>query len=92
MSTNDEVSLSIDGKIATITLNVPQKLNALTQDLYYKLAQRLRQVAKLGDVFITVLTGKGRYFSASVLYSLFNCIFANKREQWRRRYAPQNPP
>jgi len=29
MSTNDEIILAIEGKIATITLNLPKKLNAL---------------------------------------------------------------
>jgi peroxisomal 3,2-trans-enoyl-CoA isomerase len=64
MSTNDEIILAIEGKIATITLNLPKKLNALTQDLYYKLAQTMREIAKMDNVYITVLTGKGRYFSA----------------------------
>ena len=64
MSTEDEILLSIEGKIAIITLNIPKKLNALTQDLYFKLSQTLRQVAKTESVYITILTGKGRYFSA----------------------------
>ncbi|KAL9602829.1 MAG: hypothetical protein Q9219_001524 [cf. Caloplaca sp. 3 TL-2023] len=58
------VTLSTDGKIAIITLNLPQKLNALTQDLYYRLACLMREVAARDDIYITVLTGKGRYFSA----------------------------
>jgi len=65
MSTaSEQITLSTQGKIATITLNIPQKLNALTQDLYYRLACLLREVAKRSDIYITVLTGTGRYFSA----------------------------
>ena len=52
------------GKIATITLNVPKKLNALNGTLYYELARALHEVAARDEVYITVLTGKGRYFSA----------------------------
>ncbi|MCJ1276986.1 hypothetical protein MMC21_004795 [Puttea exsequens] len=70
MSTEDEILLSIEGKIAIITLNIPKKLNALTQDLYFKLSQTLRQVAKTESVYITILTGKGRYFSAGADVSL----------------------
>jgi Delta3-Delta2-enoyl-CoA isomerase len=50
--------------IPTITLNIPAKLNAFTQDLYYLLAQRLREVDKRDDIYITVITGTGRFFSA----------------------------
>lgn len=61
---NDEITLSTQGKVAIITLNLPKKLNALTQDLYYRLASLLREIALREDIYITVLTGKGRYFSA----------------------------
>ena len=61
---NNQITLSIEGKVAVITLNLPKKLNALTQDLYYRLACLLREVAKRDDIYITVLTGNGRYFSA----------------------------
>lgn len=61
---NDQITLHTEGKVAVITLNLPKKLNALTQDLYYRLACLLREIAKRDDIYITVLTGKGRYFSA----------------------------
>ena len=52
------------GNIAVITLNNEKKLNAMTQDNYYRLSQHLREIADRPDVYVTVLTGKGRYFSA----------------------------
>ncbi|KAK5108807.1 hypothetical protein LTR62_007781 [Meristemomyces frigidus] len=52
------------GKVAIITLNLEKKLNALTQDYYFRIAALLREIAKDDSVYITVLTGKGRYFSA----------------------------
>lgn len=63
---SDAISLTTHGKIAIITFNLPMKLNALTQDLYYRLACLLREVAARDDIYITILTGKGRYFSAYV--------------------------
>ncbi|MCJ1455375.1 hypothetical protein MMC28_005730 [Mycoblastus sanguinarius] len=63
-SANEQINLSINGKIAIITLNLPEKLNALTQDLYYRLSCVMREIAVREDIYITVLTGKGRYFSA----------------------------
>jgi Delta3-Delta2-enoyl-CoA isomerase len=52
------------GKVAIITFNLEKKLNALTQDYYFRTSQLLRQIAKDDDIYVTVLTGKGRYFSA----------------------------
>jgi len=52
------------GNIAVITINNPKKLNAMNQDHYYRLSQLLREIADKPDVYITVLTGKGRFFSA----------------------------
>lgn len=63
-SAEEAITLTTEGKIAIITLNLPQKLNALTQDLYYRLSCLLREVAARNDIYITILTGKGRYFSA----------------------------
>lgn len=58
------VTLSTRGNIAIITLNLPKKLNALTQDHYYRLAMLMHEVAARDDISITVLTGNGRFFSA----------------------------
>ena len=52
------------GKTAIITLNVPKKLNALGADEYYQLARAMNEVAARDDIYITILTGKGRFFSA----------------------------
>lgn len=58
------VTLEKRGKVAIITLNRADKLNAMNQDLYYRIAVLLREVAEMPDIYITVLTGKGRFFSA----------------------------
>lgn len=63
-SPSDEILLEIRGKIAIITLNRPDVLNALDMKLYYRLASLMRDVAENPDVYVTVLTGWGRYFSA----------------------------
>lgn len=52
------------GRVAILTLNNPKKLNAMTQDNYYTLSQHLRAIADDKNIYITVLTGKGRFFSA----------------------------
>jgi peroxisomal 3,2-trans-enoyl-CoA isomerase len=64
MSSTDAIQVEYRGKLAIITLNVPSKLNALNGENYYKLARALNEVAEHDEVFMTVLTGKGRFFSA----------------------------
>jgi peroxisomal 3,2-trans-enoyl-CoA isomerase len=64
MSNEELVTLTFQDRVAIVTLNRPDKLNALNQDLYYLLAERLRQIERRDDIFITVLTGTGRFFSA----------------------------
>ncbi|WPG98899.1 Hypothetical protein R9X50_00169900 [Acrodontium crateriforme] len=61
---DDAILFETRGKVAIITLNLPQKLNALTQDLYYRISTYLRKVATMDEIQITVLTAKGRFFSA----------------------------
>ncbi|KAL4898592.1 ClpP/crotonase-like domain-containing protein [Aspergillus ambiguus] len=58
------ITVTYKPRVAIITLNNPKKLNALNQDLYYLLGERLREVDKRDDISITVLTGSGRFFSA----------------------------
>ena len=50
--------------VALLILNKPTKLNALTQSDYFLLAQLLRRVAADPSIHVTILTGKGRFFSA----------------------------
>lgn len=64
------ISVEYKGRVAIITINNDKKLNALSQGQYYELGQTLQEVAKHDEVFVTVLIGKGRYFSAYVLYPL----------------------
>ncbi|KAL2164173.1 hypothetical protein VTH06DRAFT_3387 [Thermothelomyces fergusii] len=58
------IKLEYRGRLAIITIDRPKKLNALDQAGYYELAQALREIATHDEVYITLLIGKGRYFSA----------------------------
>ena len=64
---SDLVQLEYQGPLAIVTLNNPQKLNALTKDGFYQLAKCLREIDVHDEVFVTVLIGQGRYFSAYVI-------------------------
>lgn len=72
MSNEQLITVSYRDRVAIVTLNRPDKLNALNQDLYYLLGERLREIDQRDDIYITVLTGAGRFFSAYAPMTLLN--------------------
>ncbi|KAF9044280.1 ClpP/crotonase-like domain-containing protein [Panaeolus papilionaceus] len=58
------ITLDIADRIATITLNRPKTLNALTKDDYDFLANTLRKVDKEEEVLVTVIQATGKWFCA----------------------------
>ncbi len=55
-------SVSENGRVATITLNRPERKNPLTFDSYAELRDLFRDLAYSGDVRAVVLTGSGGNF------------------------------
>jgi len=53
---------SADGKVATITLNRPQRKNPLTFDSYAELRDLFRRLVYVTDVKVVVITGAGGNF------------------------------
>jgi 2-(1,2-epoxy-1,2-dihydrophenyl)acetyl-CoA isomerase len=61
MST-DDILFERSDHVATITLNQPETLNALTYDMVIRLQEILRQISSDHDVRAVLLTGAGRGF------------------------------
>lgn len=62
---SETVLVERDEGVATVTLNRPERMNALTDELMRALAARLRELADDAEVRCVVLTGAGeRAFSA----------------------------
>jgi 2-(1,2-epoxy-1,2-dihydrophenyl)acetyl-CoA isomerase len=61
---SDELLFDLRDGIATLTLNRPERLNAMSGPMLDALLARLVQVADDGDVGCVVLTGSGRAFCA----------------------------
>ena len=53
---------AVDDGVATLTFNRPEKLNALTFDVYADLRDLLAELPHRGDARVLVLTGAGRGF------------------------------
>jgi enoyl-CoA hydratase/carnithine racemase len=54
--------LDVTDGVATVTLNRPDKLNALTFDVYADLRDLLAELPHRGDARVLVITGQGRGF------------------------------
>jgi enoyl-CoA hydratase/carnithine racemase len=54
--------LEVEDGVATLTLNRPDKLNALTFDVYADLRDLLAELPHRGDARVLVITGTGRGF------------------------------
>jgi 2-(1,2-epoxy-1,2-dihydrophenyl)acetyl-CoA isomerase len=61
---NNKVLLKIEDGIATITLNDPKSMNALSDELFTELSEATDIVASDADVKVVVLTGSGKAFCA----------------------------
>jgi len=55
----DKVQVEIKGDVATITLNKPERLNALDNEMWHGIGEACRAVDAAPDVRVTVITGAG---------------------------------
>ena len=58
------LEVAADGPIATVTLNRPEKRNALSLALMRELIAALREIGARRDISVVILTGNGPVFSA----------------------------
>ncbi|CAK4034706.1 3,2-trans-enoyl- isomerase [Lecanosticta acicola] len=80
----EQVKFETRGRVGIITINQPQKLNALRQDYFFHLSQILRHIDSRDDIFVTVLTGNGRFFSAGADVSVAGQNQGPQEEQYRQ--------
>ena len=60
------VRVERDGAVATLTLDRPEAMNALSTALCDDIARAFRALAEAGDARVAILTGAGRAFCAGV--------------------------
>lgn len=70
MSKEQEVLLSVENHVATLTLNRPKKGNALTATMNELLVNYLTQLERDSDVRVIVLTGAGKFFCTGMDLSM----------------------
>lgn len=60
------VIFELEGGIATITLNRPEKRNAMNQQLLVELYDAIERVSSEGEVQVAILTGSGKAFCSGM--------------------------
>ncbi|MCP4751155.1 MAG: crotonase/enoyl-CoA hydratase family protein [Proteobacteria bacterium] len=60
------VTISIENHIADVRLNRPEKLNALSMDMFAAIAAMLKRLSQENEVRVVVLSGEGKGFCAGL--------------------------
>jgi enoyl-CoA hydratase/carnithine racemase len=63
---SDAVLLEIDGNVATVSFNRPDRLNAWNWEMGAELHRRMEEIAANPEVRAVILRGNGRAFCAGV--------------------------
>jgi methylglutaconyl-CoA hydratase len=74
------IQLAYDGGVATITLNRPEKRNAISFDLIDDLLRALEEVAK-SDVLVLIVTGAGKAFCSGMDLDNLKALLGRSPEQ-----------
>jgi enoyl-CoA hydratase/carnithine racemase len=84
----DLVQYRLEGHVATVTLNRPEKLNAFDADLVRALAAALRRFDEDDSARVAILTGAGKAFSSGADVKARQC---RSIEEFERLGGPQEP-
>jgi methylglutaconyl-CoA hydratase len=74
------VQLAYDGGVATITLNRPEKRNAISFELIDDLLRALDEVAK-SDAIVLIVTGAGKAFCSGLDLENLKALLGRSPEQ-----------
>jgi enoyl-CoA hydratase len=69
---SDVIRVKADGPVRIVTLNRPDHLNAVNEELHHALAEVFPQLSADTDARVAVITGEGRAFSAGGDFDLLD--------------------
>jgi enoyl-CoA hydratase/carnithine racemase len=90
--TANEILYTVSGRVATITLNRPDKLNAWTRNMEQEVREAMHEAAADGHVRAIVLTGAGRGFCAGADMSLLQDVVERRVHPLPETSAAGNTP
>ena len=88
---NQEILYAVADRVATITLNRPDKLNAWTATIEQEVRSAVEEAGRDSHVRVIVLTGAGRGFCAGADISLLGAVAKQGATEQVRERALRNP-
>src|SRR5665648_428064 len=82
------IEVQIEGLVARINLNRPERHNAITPDLLTELNSALNEVSAMDELLFVVLSGNGRSFSAGADLNWFSGSEERTQEHNTGQYKP----
>jgi 2-(1,2-epoxy-1,2-dihydrophenyl)acetyl-CoA isomerase len=73
------ILVSVENRIATVTLNRPEASNAFARESYYEIADAMKVLGERKDVGAIVITGAGKHFSAGGDIKRFKMLVDTKQ-------------
>lgn len=85
----EHILVERDGRVAVVTLNRPEAMNALNRQMYAELERAFRELHRDPDVWCVVLTGAGRAFCSGD--DVKEIMLGEQREETVRRLREVRP-
>lgn len=90
MSSEAAILFACAHDVATITLNRPEKRNALNEAMWLGLAEAVRKADAMPEAKIVVVRGSGGHFAAGADISEFDVVYATRERSLQYRNAVED--